>query len=77
MPYFLQRVNERALHLAVPYFVAGLLFASLPRAAEISTVLAFIALMIIIACVQVRPHSTPKEHVSQLGDAEKVHGVRV
>jgi hypothetical protein len=49
----LQRNNEKALHLAVPYFTAGMLLASLPRLASLSTVVAFVALVVIVACVQV------------------------
>jgi len=50
-----QKCNERSLHLAMPYFVASVLFASLPRLASISAVWAFVALCIVVACVQVRP----------------------
>ncbi|KAF5840351.1 major facilitator superfamily domain-containing protein [Dunaliella salina] len=47
-----QKCNERSLHLAMPYFVASILFASLPRLAAISTVWSFVALCIVVACVQ-------------------------
>eukprot|EP00967_Tisochrysis_lutea_P066298 scaffold86315_cov18-Tisochrysis_lutea.AAC.2 len=47
-----QKCNERSLHLAMPYFVASILFASLPRLAAISTVWAFVALCVVVACVQ-------------------------
>ncbi|GLI71367.1 hypothetical protein VaNZ11_016556 [Volvox africanus] len=47
-----QAKHERALHLAVPYFVAALLLASLPRLAATAPPLGFMAVAAAMACVQ-------------------------
>ena len=48
-----QARGERTLHLALPYLVAGLLFAVLPFLTSVSVVLAFTALTAAIAIPQV------------------------
>ncbi|KAG2496811.1 hypothetical protein HYH03_005218 [Edaphochlamys debaryana] len=47
-----QAKHERALHLAVPYFAAAVLLASLPRLASAAPVLAFLAVAAAVSCVQ-------------------------
>ena len=47
-----QQRNERSLHLAVPYLISSILFASFPKLATHSIFLAFAALSVVIACLQ-------------------------
>ncbi len=54
-----QRMGERAVHLAVPYFLAGLLFASFPRIAAASAPAAFVALFVVITCTHVSARGVP------------------
>lgn len=47
-----QQRQERAVHLAVPYFMSGLLFAAFPRVSSHSPFMAFFTLCIVIAGIQ-------------------------